>query len=130
MKLGTSIKKFAWESVLKEARYNSKIAISLLRAMLIEQPDPFSNTGRLIYKLKQSNTDCWLINPVEFFLSNSTDNEKCVYLDLASKRNWADYEFKKQTSLPLYVAEDYYNIKLLESNILLEINDKSIDFKY
>lgn len=123
MKLGTSIKRFSWSNALRRGNYDCKRVINIIQSFTMR---PFSEKWQFML----TSPDCWLSNPVEFFLSNSTDNEKCVYLDLASKRNWADYEFKKQTSLPLYVAEDYYNIKLLESNVLLEINDKSIDFKY
>lgn len=119
MKSNTLIR-FSWYEILKVNRYKCEDAYSTLSKVL---------EGR--YSIPKSSTlDCWLFNPIEFLVSVATIQQKCVYLHIATRRNWMDYKEKGTISVPLYVVEDMYNIDTLRTNPLLTINDDSIDLKY
>ena len=56
-----------------------------------------------------------------------TVSERCIYLDLASNRNYADYEFKNEISVPIKNVQHLYDITKLKSNRLLIVNGRDID---
>lgn len=127
MKSDTLIK-FNWEGILSYSSYDCKKAIKLLSQIIT------NNYGIKDYKVIESMRlgikDCWLIRPVEFLMNGSTTNEKCVYLHLATKRNWLDYTETGNTSLPIYIVDQFYSIESLQTNPLFNIYNETIDFKY
>lgn len=129
MKSDTSIRKFSWTFIVKQFSYNCSLSLSYVK-MYYRLRMPTAREVTICNKLLDKPKDCWLVDPVGFFTSNSTDNEKCVYLHLATNRNWLDYSQTGVSSIPLYVAADMYDIEKLHTNRLLTINNETIDFKY
>lgn len=59
-----------------------------------------------------------------------TLEERCIYLDLASHRNYADYEFKNEISVPIRNVQHLYDIEKLKSNRLITVNRRDIDLLF
>lgn len=56
-----------------------------------------------------------------------TVEERCIYIDIASYRNFADYLFKKEISVPIVNVQHLYDINKLKSNRLLTVNGRNIE---
>lgn len=119
MKSSTLIR-FSWYAILKAANYDCNKAYGILTKVL---------TGSYTMPT-DTKLDCWLERPVAFLASGATVQQKCVYLHIATRRNWLDYEEKGSTNLPVFIVETLYNIDTLRTNPLLTINEKNIDLKY
>lgn len=72
----------------------------------------------------------FLLNPDDFFKDKTTDTRHLVqYLILAARRDYTQYKYYGIKYLDLSYYGDL-NLKILESNPLLEITNKHIKFKY
>ena len=117
--------RFNWNAILRYYSGDCKKSVIALVSVIC---DNYNMRDLLLYHKQQP--DCWLQKPIDFVMNGSTYNQKCVYLHLATKRNWLDFEEYGSTTLPLHVVEDLYAIPTLQSNPLLTINNEMIDFKY
>lgn len=72
----------------------------------------------------------YLLNLEDWYNCKYTTIERCIYLDLASYRNYADYEFKKEISVPIRNVQHLYDINKLKSNRLLIVNGRDIDLLF
>lgn len=79
-----------------------------------------------IIKSKSDNMN-YLLNLEDWYNCKYTMTERCIYLDLASYRNYADYEFKDEISVPIRNIQHLYDINKLKSNRLLTVNGRDID---
>ena len=105
--------------------YDCEKSIEFLKAWYLQYTMKHLDLVVKMYK----NKDCWLEHPAEFFISGATANEKCIYLHLASKRNWMDYEEYGTTSVPLYIVEEIYNIDKIRNNPLIDYDIITEQFK-
>ena len=126
MKSSTLIK-FNWTELLKAYSYDCIVTLKILENICLYKTMRFNP---IIIKAINSVPDCWLLDRYEFHSLNATEQQKCIYLHIATRRNWMDYVEFGTTSVPLYVVEDMYNIDTLRTNPLLTINDDNIDLKY
>ena len=86
-----------------------------------------------IYNSKEPNNNYILnIDDLLFDSLGSTDEEKFVYLDLASKRDLFTYYNTKGRVIFLHnwKIEKYYNINALKTNRLLNIDEDNIYLVY
>lgn len=120
MKSDTLIR-FGWEAMLATYNYDCKKSLQYLYRV---------TTGISPPPTLKKNIDCWLSKPIDFLMSGATDNQKCIYLHLATKRNWLDYKEHGITYVPNYIVEDLYVLATLDTNPLLQINDENVDLKY
>lgn len=127
MKSDTLIR-FNWFEILKEANQKRDKALAILKELCIYEI-PKRGSLQLYSKIK-NNPDCWLSDKYNFFKTISTDMDKCIYLHIATKRNWLDYSTQGITYVPIYIIEIFYNIESLKYNPLLKINDNYIDLIY
>jgi len=119
MKSNTLIR-FNWYDILKAARYDCDKAYSMLQKVI---------TGS--YTMPESaNLDCWLTDSIDFLVNAATVQQKCVFLHIATRRNWLDYKEKGSTDLPIFIVEGMYNIESLRTNPLLKITEKKVELKY
>ena len=86
-----------------------------------------------IYNSKEPSNN-YILNIDDLILDDTraTDEEKFVYLDLASKRDLFTYYNTKGRVifLPSWKAEKYYNLNALKTNRLLNIDDNEIYLIY
>lgn len=126
MKSSTLIR-FSWNTVIGYFSYDCEKSIEFLKAWYLQYTIPKKYLN-LAFKIQKSK-DCWLENPTEFFTHGATANEKCIYLHLASKRNWMDYEEYGTTSVPLYIVEEIYNVEKIRNNPLIDYDVTTEQFK-
>lgn len=121
--------KFNWNVMVKYYSGDCVKALKLLNGCIARS---LGLEKLRIYRNLQHNkpVDCWLRSPLDFVVNGATYNQKCVFLHLATKRNWLDFEEYGTTSLPIHVVEDLYSIDSLSSNPLLTINNDNVDLKY
>lgn len=119
---------FNWDQILRLTKYDCNKSLNVLKC--ISRVKKSSTLENLIilksYKYPQHN---WLNKPVELLMSKATNNEKCVYIDIASKRNYFLYMNKNISYLPTYYLDDDIVTKL-KLNTLLIIEDNKILFNY
>lgn len=74
----------------------------------------------------------YLINLEGFYKDRKkyTIEERCIYIDIASYRNFADYLFKREISVPIINVQHLYDIDKLKSNRLLTVNGRNIELKF
>lgn len=126
MKQNTLIR-FSWFTILKYYNFDCEKAHKFL-IKLINRSFSVKETY-LVNKCRQ-NPDCWLEDPIGFITTVATNNEKCIYLHLATQRQWYNYEYNKDTSLDIFIAQELYSIDSLQYNSLLTINNEKINFKF
>jgi hypothetical protein len=83
----------------------------------------------IILKSMKYTQHNWLNKPVELLALKATNNEKCIYISIASKRNYFLYLDRGVSYLPTYYLEDEL-INKLKLNTLLKIEDNKILFDY
>ena len=71
----------------------------------------------------------YILNVGDLLNANINNTYKCIYLDLASQRNYIDYIFKNKKDVPIEYI-DKYNINNLRNNPLLLVTDKYIELKF
>lgn len=55
-----------------------------------------------------------------------SNSERCIYVDIASYRNFADYLFKKEISVPIVNIQHLYDIDKLKHNRLITVIGREI----
>jgi len=131
---------FTYEKVLKLLRYNWKYLykatkgdcsriLSVLKA-LSGLKSPSQRDKRAIRQMLNGDLDGWILN-AEWLLNHkeSTNSEKCVYVYLASKRNYMDYLTASRRGLPLFVVLGEFDENKLKNNCLLTIDKNIIYFE-
>jgi len=121
--------KYNWKYLYKATKGNCSDILSVLKA-LSGLKIPSQKDRRAIKVMLNGELDGWILNP-EWLLKHkgSTNSEKCVYVYLASKRNYMDYLSAGLTYLPLFVILDEFDETKLMNNCLLTIDKNYIYFK-
>lgn len=87
----------------------------------------------LMYMSKFKDLSPYLLNPDGLILNRHsyTSAEIFIYLELAALRSYTKYKQTGSTRLPTdYIAENFYPVKQLKMNTLLDVTDEEIIFKY
>lgn len=122
--------KFNFE-VLRKHLKDCKLILWFLKCDLglTKKTPTFNRFYKKIYLPRKK--DSWVLDIKGLLYDNSaTEQEKCIYLMLASKRNMTDYFMHDRSTLPLHIAELYFDKEQLETINILEINNREIRFKY
>lgn len=90
----------------------------------------YRSVERLKIALRKRDTYGYILHEEDFIrdAKHNLVNDVCVYLKLASLRNYAEYLEKGEDRLPVYFFDG--DIEKLKRNPLLTIDDKFIYFKY
>mgnify|MGYP001823253938 CR=1 FL=1 len=90
----------------------------------------YRSVERLKIALRKRDTYGYILHEEDFIrdANHNLVNDVCVYLKLASLRNYAEYLEKGEDRLPVYFFDG--DIEKLKRNPLLTIDDKFIYFKY
>lgn len=119
--------KFNWQVLNKACRGDCRLIVEFFRKIAKKEP-----IVKLQHQtaLRAKNKFSYLRDPLSLVNNeaNATNSEICMYIYLASLRNFGDYYVSNTTALHV----DYCDIKveLLGSNRLLTIEDNYIHFKY
>ena len=118
---------FDWKKILSNARTMKDIvkAIDIKQHNLIPKncKDPFFH----LYGKDISGTS-FILNPERFLSIKASIDDKVFCLNLASKRDYAQYKLFNNRGLDLrFITEDIYSVK---SNKLIEIENNTIYFKF
>ncbi len=123
--------RYNYEAIYRVSKGKCNIIIILLKHLCgISKKSPTARELTMLGKLKGKPTNSYIINPEELLNSNYAITDICVYISLASKRNYADYIISNNSSLPTFIIDDIFNIEKLKRNKLLDIDDSMIHFKY
>lgn len=125
MKSNTLIR-FSWTPILEYYNYNCDKSIIMLSKIITNRYS--IKESNLVRFLKKQVKDCWLCDPVGFLTSGATVNEKCIYLHVATKRNWMDYELYGVGTVPIFIVKELYNTEKIKSNPLIEYDIVSENF--
>lgn len=120
--------KYNWYYLYKATKGDCSYILSVIKA-LSGIKNPSQRDKKAIRTMLNGELDGWILNP-KWLLTNkeSTNSEKCVYLYLASKRNYMDYLSAGVLHLPLFILDEFDKSKLM-NNCLLKIDKNYIYFK-
>ena len=86
----------------------------------------------MLNNLDKFTGEDFLLNP-EYVFSRATNKanhyDLSVYIGLASYRNYTDFIFKKQTSLPIHFIPPFVPDSVVTGNKFLEIVDEQVIFR-
>lgn len=119
---------FNWDQILRLTKYDCNLSLNVLKCISrVKKASTLENT--IILKSSKYVQHNWLNKPVDLLLSKASNSEKCVYISIASKRNYFLYLSKNISYLPTYYIDEDLLIKL-KLNTLLIIEDNKILFNY
>lgn len=119
---------FNWDQILRLTKYDCNLSLNVLKCISkVKKASTLENT--IILKSSVHVQHNWLDKPVELLFSKASNNDKCVYISIASKRNYFLYLSKNITYLPAYYIDDELLTKL-KLNTLLVIENNKILFNY
>ena len=110
-----TLTKFNWKEITAYCSYDCDKCIKVLANVILKKTKQFDK-----------DPDCWLSKPIDFLMSGATNNQKCVYLHLATKRNMLENE----STIPNYIVSNFYGLELLKTNPLLYVGDKRTELRY
>lgn len=118
--------KYNWKDFLR-AGGSCDGAISLFVQVATRN---YKSVNKLKKALIKRPTYGYILNEKDFvgIIKQNIPNDICVYLKLASMRNFALYLEKEDDRLPIYLFEG--DSKKLEHNPLITLDDNYIYFKY
>jgi len=121
---------YNWDKIYKYAKKDCEKVIRLIFCMT-EYAKPNKQEYILIEKINQHKKESFIINEIDFMFDNTvTNTDKCVFLLLASKRNYSSYKLNNIDYIETYIVENIFDIEKLKRNKLLNIIDDKIYFKY
>jgi hypothetical protein len=119
---------FNWEQILRHTKYDCNLSLNVIKCISrVKKATTLENI--IILKSMKYTQHNWLNKPVELLALKATNNEKCIYISIASKRNYFLYLNKNISYLPTYYLEDEL-INKLKLNTLLRIENNKILFDY
>ena len=126
--------KYNWEGLVKASKYldgsiKCKTIMSLIGILSLHK----KNFSRAHYeqalKINALEKSSFILR-IDDLLDNSrsTEQDKCIVLFLASKRNYLAYIEHKDSSLPIMIVEDIIDVDKLNNNPLLQVEGDIIKF--
>lgn len=118
--------RYNWERISQLCNWDAKTIVEFLRSCT-------GGRGAINNKLKRISKQgvpygsSYIINLEELLQDRIASAYDIVqYIELCSRRNYADYKFHKAASLPDFVAHDTN----IQYNRLLTVKNRQIYFKY
>lgn len=121
---------YNFKAISKAAKGNCDTIVKLLKLLCGIKKHPNREEYLMLGKLKNKELDSYILNPAGLLNNNYSSNDICIYVMLASKRSYARYISNGDSSLPIYVVNDIINIEKLKNNMILDIDDTHIHFRY
>ncbi len=126
----TGLLRYNWNRLYKYSKQDCTVAVNALKAYL-KLKRLTKKENYILQRMLEEKQDSWILKPISLFTHKaSTISEKCIYLFLASKRDYNQYLSQGIDFIPTFIVEDKLNIDYLENNSLLTIEDEIIRFKY
>lgn len=124
-----NILRYNWLDILQYCEYDCD---KILRTFYF-----FHNKAYLTKKdffiqniLNSKHEKCnYILNIKALLEATVSKNKKCVYLDLASQRNYIDYLLEKNKNVPIMYASKY-DLEILKTNPLIIVEDNYIKLKF
>lgn len=119
---------FNWSYLYKYCKKDCNTIIDVLR--YLSGIDEITNkTADIVNKIKDEPKDSYVLDCVGLLTdTTATNQEKCIYIYIASKRNYLDYKMANKDWLNLNLIS--VDIDKIKYNRLLSIKNDIIYFKY
>lgn len=120
--------KYNWKCLYRCCDYNCDTVMDILTYYAGKKLNKAAT--KRIYKIAKCNKTAFIFDLKGLINdTTATNSDKCVYLQLASKRNLAEYLFHQDHTLPIELAS-VEDVDKLNRNPLIEVINNKIYFKY
>ena len=120
--------KYSWVGLYKHCNGDCNTILNILKYYNGKEVVT-TKIANIISKIAKHTKDSY-IQDLRGLLEDrtATNNDKCVYLFLASKRNILDQQIDGIECLPIWLAS--LDVNKLKHNALIELDNDNIYFKY